>query len=85
MDIAKAIGGELTEARLKALIKLNGGSNSMPKIGMIAEDDLVGKSRYVVALIGVLRARHGNDYSKVVKLLEAEFSKGKGKKGFKVV
>ena len=80
-----AIGGELTEARLKALIKLNGGSTSIPKIIVIGKDDAVGKSCYVVALIGVLRARHGNDYSKVVKLLEAEFSKGKGKKGFMIV
>ena len=80
-----AIGGELTEARLKALIKLNGGSISIPKVTVMGKDDVVGKGRYVVALIGVLRSRHGNDYSKVVKLLEAEFSKGKGKRGFKVV
>ena len=84
MGIAMAIGGELTEARLKALIKLNGGSNSMPKTDMIGKG-AVGKSCYVVALVGVLRARHGNDYSKVVELLEAELSRGKGKKGFKVV
>ena len=84
MGIAMAIGGELTEARLKALIKLNGGSNSMPKTDMIGKG-AVGKSCYVVALVGVLRARHGNDYSKVVELLEAELSKGKRKKGFKVV
>ena len=85
MGIAMAIGGELTEARLKALIKLNGGSNSMPKTDMIGKGEAVGKSCYVVALVGVLRARHGNDYSKVVELLEAELSRGKGKKGFKVV
>lgn len=80
-----AIGGELSEARLKALIKLNGGSNSMPKINAFGVGKVVRKSCYAAVLVGVLRARNGNDYSKVVKFLEAEFSKRKVNKGFKIV
>ena len=72
---------ELTEARLKALIKLNGGPNSMPK-RKSSTDEKIEKSQYVTALVGVLRARNENDFGRVVKLLEAELSKKTDKKGF---
>jgi hypothetical protein len=79
--VAMATAGELTEARLKALIKINGGPNSMPKKRPGSTDKLE-KGSYVTALVGVLRARNQNDFSKVVKVLETELTKGKSNKGF---
>ena len=78
---AVSIAGELTEARIKALIKINGGPNSMPKKRAGSTDKLE-KGAYVTALVGVLRARNDNDFEKVVKILEAELAKGGHKKGF---
>ena len=79
--VAMATAGELTEARLKALIKINGGPNSMPKKRPGSTDKLE-KASYVTALVGVLRARNQNDFSKVVKVLETELTRGKNNRGF---
>jgi hypothetical protein len=76
-----SIAGELTEARLKALIKINGGPNSMPKKKAGSTEKLE-KGAYATALVGVLRARNDNDFEKVVQILESELAKGGHKKGF---
>ena len=81
MYAAKLTANELTEFRLKDLIKQYGGSDSMPKKKSGGKEKLE-KSQYVTALVGVLRARNENDFGRVVKVLEAELSKKLGKKGF---
>jgi hypothetical protein len=70
---------EFTEAKIKSIIKSIGGPNSMPKkVGA----DKVTKEKYIINLLGVLRAQNENDFSKVLMVLEAELAKGKSKKGF---
>ena len=81
MYAAKLTANELTEFRLKDLIKQYGGSDSMPKKKAGGKEKLE-KSQYVTALVGLLRARNENDFGRVVKVLEAELSKKLGKKGF---
>lgn len=78
-----ATAGGLTEARLKALIKMKGGPASMPKISPGGSDEHE-KASYVTALVGVLRARNANDFSQVVRFLETELSRGKKSTGFGV-
>ena len=81
IEAAMVAANQLTEARIKALIKINGGPNSMPKKKPGSMEKME-KISYVTALVGVLRARNENDFSRVVQILEAELSKGSGKKGF---
>lgn len=40
------------------------------------DKDKLDKSSYVRALVGVLRAKYENDFGQVVRVLEAEVTKG---------
>ena len=81
MYAAKLTANELTELRLKDLIKIYGGPDSMPK-KKAGGKEKPEKSQYVIALVGILRARNENDFGRVVKVLESELSRKIGKKGF---
>ena len=67
--------------RLKALIRQYGGIDSMPRLKN-GSTEKMDKTVLVAALVDVLREINENDYSRVAPILQAESSKGGGKKGF---
>ena len=74
---------QLSETRLKSLIRTHGGIDAMPKM-RTGSTDKMDKTVYVATLVDVLRENNENDYSKVAPILQAETAKGGGKKGFSV-
>lgn len=81
MKASLIAASELSETRLKALIRTHGGIDSMPKM-RTGSTDKMDKTVYVAALVDILRENNENDYSKVAPILQAETAKLGGKKGF---
>jgi hypothetical protein len=94
MRLSVTTANELSESRIKDLIKSRGGGRvqiSRPKAsraGKVDSDENVkGKSSltkadYVTVLVDLLRSQEENDYSRVAKLLQAETTTAGKKKGF---
>jgi hypothetical protein len=81
MRMAVSAGNELSENRLKELIKARGGTNAVPRAKRGSKK--VAKTVYLAALIDLLRAENDNNYELVHKVLvlESDSATG-GKKGF---
>jgi hypothetical protein len=87
MRAAVAAANELTETKIKELIKTRGGGRvSIPRPKRKGSEDgkaapLV-KSDYLAVLVDLMREQEGNDYKAVTLLLQAEITKTRGTKGF---
>mmetsp|Transcript_16547 Transcript_16547/g.15889 ORF Transcript_16547/g.15889 Transcript_16547/m.15889 type:complete len:333 (+) Transcript_16547:86-1084(+) len=81
MRIAVESANDLSESKLKALIKLHGGMDAMPRM-KVGSTEAMDKTAYVAAIVDVLRQNNENDYGKVAPILQKELTKGNGKKGF---
>jgi hypothetical protein len=92
MRAAAMSATEMSESRIKELLRYHGGPNAVPKLrarrgtGTVAGQ--LEKGDYLAALIDLLREQNGNDYGVVAQMLakESAASKKKGfeKKGFGV-
>ena len=60
------------ESFIKSLIIKYGNSNLVPRKNEVFKDNKGGKIHYTAALISLLLAQNGNDYGKVVELLNGE-------------
>jgi hypothetical protein len=86
MRTAVKLANDLSEAKIKDIIKLYGTQASLPKKkksggGEGKEEEKVTKNTYITSLLEVLKAKHGNDFQKVTEFLQDEIGKS-SKKGF---
>jgi hypothetical protein len=65
-------GGELTEDRIKTLIRLQGDPNAVPKLDKKKYQGKFGKQDYLTVLIDILRENSGNNYADVVAFIDKE-------------
>jgi len=94
MRLSVTTANELSEARIKDLIKTRGGGRvqiSRPKVSRAgkvdSDENIKGKSSftkadYITVLVDLLRSQEENDYGRVAKLLQAETTTAGKKKGF---
>ena len=85
MRMAVAAGNELSEARIKDLIKERGGVKALPRARRGSNPDQKSKLRktdYLTTLVDMLRAENDNDYEKVHAWLVNEGKSAGKKRGF---
>ena len=82
MRAAVAAGNELSESRLKGLIKIEGGTQALPKKRTGANATKLSKGDYLTKLVDMLRISNHNDYRKVSLILQAQTKSSGKKKGF---
>ena len=82
MRMAVTAGNDLSESRIKDLIKERGGVKALPRARRGNNAEKLKKTDYLTTLVDMLRAENDNDYEKVHSwLIEKGKSAGK-KKGF---
>jgi len=76
---------DMSEGRVKDLLRKYGGPNAVPKLrvrrGTGTVSGQLERGDYIAALIDLLRDRHNNDYAEVAAILERD-NKSTQKKGF---
>lgn len=74
---------DMSESRIKELIKSYGGPDALPRRKRGSEEKLQ-KSDYIGALLDAARFSDAfkNDYAKIADMLQSERVAAKGKKGF---
>ena len=85
MNVAVGASMELTESRIKELIKTYGGPDSLPKRKKaVSADNKLEKTDYINSLIEVMRKNpiFENDYQQIALFIQKELKTKAASKGF---